>query len=273
MDCLREISDLVIDLPDRPLDDILIDELPNIEIKMTEIIHALRAQIDIFARRRAQSLSYSREKAQQEREIISSRFNNWAVARKKIQPNATALAAAMTIPKQISQESSAREVSTINITDRISLRAIEISSIGAITRDGVLYYIARTQRFAIRLMGFVFQGNVGVVYTPSEMTPQKVHDCNAHRCDITSCRYYHNPNQFAGSRDIRNFVSSSWIYRRDDSSHDRYTNTRKIRKLSSRTHLDTDILNITPDDLSYYNEQFMHDMLCNFIMNLYVINN
>ena len=45
---------------------------------------------------------------------------------------------------------------------------------------------------------------------------------------------------------------------------------KKMRKFASRATLDQDILTITSDDLSYYNEQIMHDILCAILMNYYV---
>lgn len=276
MDCLREIADLVADLPDRPLDDIIIGELPKIESKMSEILQSLRTQIDNFARRKRNAdhdaLGPACSRARSQNRAIdgvsadaAQRFNNWVVTRKKTAQ------APIIAPRSITPSS--REIA-VPIVGEISLRAIEITSIGDISQDGILYYIPPIKRFALRFAGFTFQGNIGIVYVGSGSIPHKVHDCTARHCNIVSCNYYHNPLRFQGSTDIRNFVASSWIYdnreTRVASARDAHVNPRKSRKLSSRANLEADIATITPQDLSYYNEQFMHDLLCAIVMNSYV---
>jgi hypothetical protein len=159
-------------------------------------------------------------------------------------------------------------------------------------------------RFILRFAGILLCGNIGIVYN-YESSPQKIHDCELHQeCNISTCHYYHDPLHYPGSMDIRNFVAASWIYApgaapsarlpdapstdddprfiatisKDYSIRQRGTRTRtftsrgakKVRKFSSRDHLDSDILTVSSSDLAFYNEQLMHDILCGILMNYYV---
>lgn len=153
----------------------------------------------------------------------------------------------------------------IPVSTNMSLRCIEIPDLNAIQHDGILYYVPRLCRFAIRLAGFVLYGNIGIVYA-SEASPQRIHDCTMYpSCNMETCHYYHNPIKCRGSTNIRNFAATSWLY------SDKVTSgSKKMRKLASRPKLDTDILTVTSGDLAYYNEQLMHDLLCGIIMNYYV---
>jgi hypothetical protein len=167
----------------------------------------------------------------------------------------------------IADSAQMREIN-IPISARMHLRAIEILTPAQIRADGILYFIRRTNRFVVRIAGCILQGNIGTVYV-GNVTPRKIHDCSVRQCGITSCDFYHNPATFPGSTDIRNFAASSWVYHHKDSDRGRPSN-HKSRKLSSRASLDEDISTVTNADLAYYNEQFMHDLLCCILMNNYV---
>lgn len=227
------------------------------------------------------------------REILSSRRNfdtNWVAARQRRQYFARASAPP---PTCSGISPSPREIA---VSQCMSLRAIEIPDASAITCEGTLYYIPRLCRFAVRICGITLLGNIGTVYV-AEPLPQKIHDCESRAdCNYAACRYYHNPLAHPGSTDIRNYVATSWLYNprclddagaasadaprsvsreikrahriAPDGTARAYT--KKARKLASRANLDRDILAITPEDLEYYNEQLMHDILCGLLMNYYV---
>lgn len=174
---------------------------------------------------------------------------------------------ALMIPRPITADQSMvpHEIE-VPVSQNMVLHCIEISDVNYIRRDGVLYYIPRIKRFAIKLAGFVLQGNIGTVYV-SEPLPQKIRDCEMRpTCGISTCCYYHNPLRYPGSTDIRNFAATSWLYHQGT----QVSGNKRMRKLASRPSLDNDILTITSADLAFYNEQMMHDLLCNIIMNYYV---
>jgi hypothetical protein len=283
MDCLRDLSDFIDDLPDRDPFDRAVLRLPELENKITDLLRKLRAQMDLFrnARRsRDREHDHQYHPPSERRKMESNLDMNWVATRQRgykgtggsssssgtgtsdppsRQGSATL---APSVPRQIAS----REVD-VRITTNMSLRCVEIADPTAIRADGVLYYIPHTRRFAIRIAGFLLQGNIGTVYI-SESHPEKIHDCEMYpACNPQTCLYYHNPSTCQGSTDIRNFASTSWCYYPGTSSR---PSAKKMRKLSSRDNLDADILTITSADLSYFNEQLMHDILCGIIMNYYV---
>ena len=282
MDYLRDLSNFIDDLPDHdPLDPVIL-QLPKLEWQMTTLLRKLRDQMDLFkaAQReyRIRSIRHAPVAAATSAQAMThSKANNldvnWTAARqRKIRtepqtsdrpklPTATALQLLMA-------PSTSREPHDIEVpvSPNMALRCIEIPDMNAIRKDGILYYIPRIRRFAIRMAGFVIHGNIGTVYV-SEPSPQKIHDCDAYpSCNMTMCRYYHNPLACPGSTDIRNFAATSWLYH--PGAHT--SGTKKTRKLASRLSLDEDILTVTSVDLAYYNEQLMHDILCSIIMNYFV---
>lgn len=310
MECLRDIHDFIDDAKDRDAFDSVILRLPAVEKEMTMLLRQLRALIDaakVAQRRcryatqercspsgvpihpsRAQSPPISWDADTPQCPVALPLFalghnldTNWIAARQRGKysrgRSSTTKCAPLIAPApapQCSERLEPREVE-IAVSTNMFLRCIEIPDIGALQRDGILYYIPRTHRFAIRLAGFVLQGNIGIVYV-SESSPQKIHDCDMQpSCNPSVCRYYHNPCTCPGSTDIRNFAATSWLYHSTHGSSASNSGNgcggpKKTRKLSSRIGLDSDILTITGSDLSYYNEQLMHDILCGIIMNYYV---
>jgi hypothetical protein len=287
MNLLRDFSNFIDDLPDYDPFEPAIIQLPEVEKHMSQLLAKLRDQIDIF--RTAQrtirarqikptSITQQQQQNSQTWRQFQDNDDNWCLVRMRRKHQYRSLktlddATAIVPTNIVNQPRIGREVD-VPVSKNMSLRCIEISDISAIHSDGVLYYIPRIRRFAIRICGFILQGNIGTVYI-SETMPQKIHDCDAQaNCKQALCNYYHNPLTCPGSNDIRNFAASSWIYRPQPSS-DKQTHTfekssKKSRKLSSRPCLDDDIKFITSSDLMYYNEQLMHDILCGIIMNFYV---
>lgn len=305
MDYLRDLSDFIDDLPDHHPFDPVVKQLPTLEWKMTTLLRKLRAQMDQFkaaqreyqirtiSRRVSPSLdsragaSSSSSRGKQSHEKASNLDTNWTAARQRRNRKSTIMSQIspiipstssqiiprapmyMAISAQTTQLGNVSREVDVPVSPNMSLRCTEVSDVNAIGKDGILYYIPRIRRFAIRLAGFVLQGNIGTVYV-SDPSPQKIHDCDIQpACNITTCRYYHNPLTCPGSTDIRNFAATSWLYH--PGAHiSSGTSSKKTRKLSSRPSLDEDILTITSNDLSYYNEQLMHDILCGILMNYFV---
>jgi len=279
-DLLRDFSDFIDDLADRePFDPVTL-RLPAIESQLSGLLAKLRERIDTF-RTAQRNMRTWRAYAPQPRVIaqppsasVPNPDTNWTVVRARRRPRETSRKSAdKTAIPRAPLPHRARDVD-IPVSSGMSLRATEIASTAEIRADGVLYYLPHTRRFALRFAGgLILQGNIGIVYT-SDPSPQKIHDCDSQLgCNIATCRYYHNPAIYPGSQDIRNFATTSWLYRPTSSTcmPDRAHNPqKKARKLASRDRLDADILTITQDDLAYFNEQLMHDILCGLIMNYYV---
>lgn len=154
---------------------------------------------------------------------------------------------------------------SIKITEALSLPAITVGSFNQVAADGNLYYVANTDHFAIRVAGYLFHGNIGVIYT-DEKNPEKIKDCRYSTNCIKhdKCDYYHDPMKFVGSRDHRNYIASSFLYAPPNSF---YKNKARSRRFGSREHLDIDIANIQDDEVSRFNNQLMHDLLCALLLN------
>lgn len=151
----------------------------------------------------------------------------------------------------------------IKITQEITLNAIPIKSFKDVRCDGNLYYVTSCSHFAINIGGFLFHGNVGIIYTDSD-EPQKIKCCKfTDGCNRMSiCRYYHDPTIFVGSCDCRNYIASSFIY----NSPSEFRNRSRARNFGSLEHLDADILGITDDEKNRIYDQTMHDLLCALVL-------
>lgn len=282
MNLLRDFSNFIDDLSDYNPFDPAVVQLPELEKQVSQLLAKLRDQIDTFrtVQRTMRARQVKAPASSGSWRATQDTDDSWCIVRMRRKPkyyqrSRSGISDDTTqyVPRSISQTCGVREVN-ISVSQNMSLRCIEITDINAVRNDGVLYYIPRIQRFAIRICGFILQGNIGTVYI-SDATPHKIHDCDAQaNCRQSPCNYYHNPLTCPGSNDIRNFAASSWIYHPPISSSEKLIpfekSPKKSRKLSSRPNLDHDIKFITSTDLMYYNEQLMHDLLCGIIMNFYV---
>lgn len=274
MNLLRDFSNFIDDLPDyNPFDPAVI-QLPEVEKQVSQLLAKLRDQIDVFRtaqrtiRARQAKLSPAPQSAACRQAADGD--DSWCVVRMRRKRSRKPVDETQAVPTTIAPQPRGNREIDVPVSKNMSLRCIEIADIGAIHGDGILYYIPRIRRFAIRICGFILQGNIGTVYI-SETMPQKIHDCDAQaNCRQPSCNYYHNPLTCPGSSDIRNFAASSWIYRPHSAPAPFEKSPKKSRKLASRPSLDDDIKFISSSDLMYYNEQLMHDLLCGIIMNFYV---
>jgi hypothetical protein len=154
--------------------------------------------------------------------------------------------------------------SKIKFTEALYLNAIKILTFHDVKQDGELYYVESADHFAIKMNGTLFHGNIGTIYT-DEKNPEKIKDCKfASSCiKQNKCDYYHNPLKFAGSRDKRNFIASSWLYAPPDSL---YKNRPRSRRFGSRNHLDIDIVGLQEEEINRFHDQMMHDLLCSLLI-------
>lgn len=152
----------------------------------------------------------------------------------------------------------------VKITDKIAIGCISVSTFDSVKADGRLYYVDTADHFAIKIGNKLFHGNIGTVYT-DEKSPEKIKDCKfASTCTkIGCCDYYHNPMIFAGSRDRRNFIASSFLY---TSPGNNYKYKHRTRRFGSRDNLDIDIATITEEERNRFYDQTMHDLLCSLIL-------
>ena len=153
---------------------------------------------------------------------------------------------------------------SVNFTEALSLNAINVALFSDVKQDGNLYYVTSADHFAFKINGFMFHGNIGMIYT-DEKNPGKIKDCRfASMCSKQDkCEYYHDPLSFPGSRDHRNFIASSWLYAPPDSQ---YKNKMRSRRFGSREHLDMDIVQLTQEEVSRFYDQSMHDFLCAMLL-------
>lgn len=143
----------------------------------------------------------------------------------------------------------------INIIGGINIPAIKIVSTNQIKLSGELYYIESNDIFAIKICGRIYYGNIGNIY---DSNPKKIKECNnRNNHNFTQCNYYHPFSKYPASKDIKNYVSSSWIY----ASCDERSKTC-YRRIGSRKNIEFDIQNMTISNVSEFESQLMHDILC-----------
>jgi hypothetical protein len=152
----------------------------------------------------------------------------------------------------------------VQITENVSLPAICVNSFSEVKDDGHLYYVDSANHFAMYILKHLFHGNIGTIYTNEKM-PSKIKNCQFHYKEYnkekTRCNYYHDPQQVAGSNDVRNFVANSWLYNRAQTNE--YT---RQRVFGSLPNLEEDLKNITPDDTTRQRDALFHDLLCLLVL-------
>lgn len=154
---------------------------------------------------------------------------------------------------------------SVPIIGDLSIDAIVCDSLNDVKADGNLYYITYINHFAIIIGGQLLHGNIGHIYCDTS-TPEKIKDCKFRDgCNKRNqCDYYHDPLLFAGSRDIRNFVATSWTYCRGAAGK-----AKTVRRIGDREHLETDLAAITNEECDRFRDQVMHDILCNALIKKY----
>ncbi len=144
----------------------------------------------------------------------------------------------------------------IYITNSIAVNAREVATFSDVKQDGVLYYIASCNHFAIVINNILLHGNIGTIYT-NDNKPKYVKSCTTTpKCSrIDTCTFYHDPLEFVESSDVRNFVNGAWIYNSDKTKYG-------WRRFGSLDNIDTDIMGVKPIDISDTKARTMHDILC-----------
>ncbi len=158
--------------------------------------------------------------------------------------------------------------SSIQITKTLSLPAITVSSFNDVLKDGKLYYISKNNHFAMYISEILFHGNIGIIYN-NERSPLRIKNCQYHNKDwtkVTHCTYYHDPQIYVNSDDVRNYVANSWLYNQNHSTWQNKDDNVKYRHFGNITCLDDDIKNVTPDDITKFRDMVFHDLLCTLLL-------
>ena len=149
-------------------------------------------------------------------------------------------------------EDNPRQSEKVLVSPGVYIDAIQVSDKSMIRADGLLYHIKSLDKFGFWLNGHLMIGNIGEIYS-HEKCPQKIKVCSGgSNCkNINKCTYYH-----AGTKDIRNFISGSFVYNRTQKSG---------RNIGSRSSLMTDVNKATSQDIELLNDQAVHEILCNLV--------
>jgi hypothetical protein len=165
---------------------------------------------------------------------------------------------------------------SVNIIGSIAIDAIVLPTalknapdIFAGITGGDIYYIPHWNHFAVRVGGCVLHANLGHIYRPPPRSagsvtyeaPARVKDCRRQGCAGATCRYYHDPEHFAGSTDVRNFMADSWHYT-PAASPARYG----TRRIGSANEIEADLRVISLDEARRFLHQTAHDILCAAIL-------
>ena len=193
----------------------------------------------------------------------------------KVAPDARAPAAAVPRPIAPRPEPGASQVKVVG---DLTVEAVTLpeslkkrADIFAAIAPGGLYFVPHWNHFAARIGGCVFHANLGRIYrgirgaprdTPREL-PECVKECRNVVCKgrEAGCRYYHDPELFADSTDVRNFMADSWYY--TSATAPAHYGTRRI---GSASEIEVDIRAISPEDARRFLHQTAHDVLCALIL-------
>lgn len=137
---------------------------------------------------------------------------------------------------------------------------------------GDLCYVPYWNHFAVRIGGCVFHANLGRIYrgapprgagTVALEMPERVKECRRAKCGGAGmgCRYYHDPENFAGATDVRNFMADSWYYT-PAASPARYG----TRRIGSAGDIEADIRAVSLDEARRFLHQTAHDILCAMVL-------
>lgn len=126
-----------------------------------------------------------------------------------------------------------------------------------------LYFIPQWNHFAVRIGDCVLHANIGNIYTNGNTeTLKRIKECKRTNC--TGCSYYHDPELFIGSTDVRNFMDTSWHYTSIIPS------CYGIRRIGSINHIETDIHMLNLSDARKFIHQTSHDIICSIILWKYI---
>jgi hypothetical protein len=131
--------------------------------------------------------------------------------------------------------------------------------------DGGLHYIPRWKHFAVRVGGLVLHARPGRIYPTSpgrqnhpRPKPERIKECRRGGCrGGGGCLYYHDPEEFEGSTDARNFMADAWAY--TPALAPAY---QGARRLGSADNFEADLYTLTPEDSRRFFHQVAHDLVC-----------
>jgi len=125
--------------------------------------------------------------------------------------------------------------------------------------NGILYYVEPSDQFVLKINGQLFYGNIGTIFS-NNSSPTKIKTCKYNKsCTKNYCTYYHDPRYNSQSKDIRNYMASSWIYNSN-------TPDKKIRRFGSRYKMRDDITQLNDEEYERFRAQTMHEILCSIIL-------
>jgi hypothetical protein len=149
-----------------------------------------------------------------------------------------------------------KDMTFIPITASAGIYARVVDTPLSVLADGVVYYLRTAGHFAVRVGPLFLHGSIGIIYDSTrELTKIKYCQYGSRCININTCTYYHDPLEFPGSRDVKNFAATSFLY---NGTNDR----RGGRRIGSRDRFDADILQVQPEDIKTYLDQVAHDFFC-----------
>ena len=125
-------------------------------------------------------------------------------------------------------------------------------------QPGKLYYIPQWNHFAVNIGGAFLHAGIGNIYRGRVDAPALVKDCWKGNCSRVNCRYFHDPELFAGSTDVRNYIFDSCFYVPAFATTER----TGARRIGDAENLENDLKTITAQDARRFMSGAMHDLLC-----------
>jgi len=166
----------------------------------------------------------------------------------------------------ISRKPATNIIDKVFITEKLYLEARIVKSFANVINSGEIYYVETAGHFAVKIFDILLHGNIGTIYTSADSAPVRITSCKyGPGCKKNKCEYYHDPAFIVGSKDVRNYLSTSWIYTNPTSLY----NSKKSRRFGSLANLDADIITIADDEIDRYADQAMHDLLCTILLKKY----
>lgn len=133
---------------------------------------------------------------------------------------------------------------------------------------GVVYFVPSWNHFAIRVGPCVFHGNLGLIYQRPLGSGgiERVNECRRARCERAHgphemCHYYHDPERFPGSSDVRNYVPEAWAFT-PAAAPGRYGS----RRIGSADSLESDLQALGAEDARRMLSQVAHDLILGLVV-------
>jgi hypothetical protein len=168
----------------------------------------------------------------------------------------------------------------VQVAGNIYVDAVELppglrspAEVFAAITSNELYYVPGWNHFAVKVAGCVLHAGLGHIYRGAPFRggtgdgpPRCVKECHRSKCAGEGCQYYHDPEEFPGSANVRNFMAESWCYA-PAASPARYG----ARRIGSAGDLENDIRSISVEDARKFIHQVSHDLLCAMVLWQHVV--